>query len=45
LLGYPAQSLNEEMREKQNVIAISKNCLLLFDSNDVSAANAFEKKL
>jgi len=43
LLRYPAQSLKEEMKEKHNIIDISKLFLFLFDSNDVSATNAFEK--
>jgi len=37
------QNLKEEMREKQNIIAIFKFFLFLFDSNDVSATNAFDK--
>jgi len=41
---YPAQNLKKkEMREKQNTIIISKLFLFLFDSNDVSASNAFEQ--
>jgi len=43
LLKFLAQNLKEEMREKQNIIAPFKFFLFLFDRNDVSVTNAFEK--
>jgi len=39
----PAQSLKEEVREKQTLLLFLKFFLLFFDSNKVSATNSFEK--